>query len=186
MLTHTNLKPIATFDCLFIGSRLQRWLGGFSSAELHLLSYLACLLSLYQRTPIADWSYGFVGTDHGAPFSPEINEAVQELENRGFFFSIKDKLQMTAIAEEILTKLENMSIYKERSECLNAATSSIIVLSVGVIREAMNNEPELQRAKQMPQNRVLLEDPTIGMIYDHFQILRDVLVKKSVICDCLP
>jgi len=170
-----HLKPLSTFDCLYLGSRLQRWLGGFSAAELHLLAYLACLLSLYHKIPVADWGYGFVGTEHGAPFSLEIKVAAQELENRGFFYSTQDKLQMTVAAEELLKELEGMSLYEERTDCLNAASSSIVAFSVGTVREALNNEPELQRAKQMPTNRVLLEEPGIDIIYEHFGLLREAL-----------
>lgn len=170
-----HLKHLATFDCLYLGSRLQRSLDGFSAAELHLLAYLACLLSLYLKTPAADWGYGFIGTERGAPFSLDIKDAAQELENRGFFYSLQDKLQVTVAAEELLKELEGMSLYEERANCLNAASSSIIAFSVGTVREALDNEPELQRAKRMPSNRELLDEPGIEIIYEHFQLLREVL-----------
>lgn len=170
-----HLKPLATFDCLYLGSRLQRWLGGFSTAELHLLSYLSCLLSLYRKSPVAEWGYGFVGTELGAPFSMEIKVTAQELENRGFFYSLQDRLQLTVGAEKLLKELEAMNIYEERAHCLNAASSSIVAFSVGIVQTALSNEPELQRAKQMPTNRVLLEEPGIEIIYEHFKLLREAL-----------
>ena len=170
-----RLNHLAAFDCLFLGSRLQRQLDGFSAAELHLLAYLACLLSLYRGMPIADWGYGFVGTELGSPFSREIETAVQELEQRGFFSHKFDKLQMTASADEWLVELGGLGLYQERTDCLNAASVSIVAFSVGTVREALSNEPELYRAKALPASRELLEEPGLGLIYDQFQLLRQAL-----------
>src|SRR5436190_1319840 len=144
------LNPLATFDCLYFGSRLQRQLSGFSAAELHLLSYLACLLGLYRSQPQTDWGYDFVGTELGAPFSMAIDLAVRSLERWGYFTSQHDCLQMTATAEEKLNALSGQNLYQERIECLKAAAASILAFSVGTVREALSQQPELHRAKNVP------------------------------------
>lgn len=174
------LNPLPTFDCLYLGSQLQRQLDGFSPAELHLISYLACLLSLYRRTPTSDWGYNFVSTELGAPFSREIEVTASELSRRGFFSRVHEQLQMTRIAEERLVELQALSLFQERSECLKAASASIVAFSLGTVREALWNEPELRRAKSLRANRTLLEEPGLGLIYEEFGFLREALGGHSV------
>ena len=72
-----RLNPEATFDCLLVAERLRREAGTFTAPELHLFSYLGCLLWLYRGNIAADWGYSFVGTELGAPFSLDIDYALR-------------------------------------------------------------------------------------------------------------
>ncbi|MBV8276889.1 MAG: hypothetical protein JO170_16750 [Verrucomicrobia bacterium] len=169
------LNPFATFDCLYFGSWLQQQISGFSAAELHLLSYLACLLGLYRAQPQTDWGYAFVGTELGAPFSAEIEAALQSLERWGYFTSKPDRLQMTAAAQEKLEALLEQFLYRERIECLKAAASSILAFSVGTVREALGQQPDLRRAKNVPGSRALMEEAALDELYRDFDVLRRAL-----------
>jgi hypothetical protein len=174
-----TLNPLATFDCLYFGSRLQRQIFGFSAPELHLLSYLACLLGLYRSQPQTDWGYAFVGTELGAPFSAEIEFAVRSLERWGYFTSKSDCLQMTIAAEERLKTLSGQHLYEERIECLGAAAASILAFSVGTLREALGQQPELHRAKNVPGSHLLLEEVALDELYRNFNALRSALGEAS-------
>lgn len=174
-----QLNPFATFDCLFLARYLQRKLGGFSEAELHLLAYMACLLSLYREEPLTDWGYSFICTKFGAPYSREIAITIEELERRILFLRTKDKFQISNTAEQRLDDLIGLCLYQQRIDCLIAASSSTAAFSIGIVREALNSEPELHRAKKLPANRELFEEPGLRLIYDQFQLLRQALGCQS-------
>jgi hypothetical protein len=169
------LYPVATYDCLFIGHSLERRFGSFASAELHLFCYLACLLSIYRHRPTADWGYGFVSTQVGAPFSREINMTVAELIRRGLFVESDDRIVLTQMAQDELGLFSMHQIYEERKEYLTAATASVLALSTGIVRAALSEEPELRRAIALSTTRQLLEEPGIQLIYEHFNQLRSAL-----------
>jgi len=63
-----RLNPDATFDCLYVANHLQVKQLSISPQEIHLFTYLACLLWLYKERVVSDWGYDFVGTELGAPF----------------------------------------------------------------------------------------------------------------------
>jgi hypothetical protein len=132
------LDPVATYDCLFIGCRLQKRFCAFAAAEVHLLAYLACLLSLYKRSPIADWGYSFVGTEFGAPYSKEIDNALQGIQDRILFQERNGLLAATQEAFSELEFLGGLSFYSERTECLTGACGSVLAFSVGTVRERLH------------------------------------------------
>lgn len=165
------LDPVATYDCLFISCRLQKRFEGFAPAELHLLAYLACLLSVYRKSPAADWGYGFIGTEFGAPFSQEIDRAIRELVERQLFSEKDDKLIAAPECFEETELFGSLSFYESRNDCLNGACASILAFSVGIVREALSQEPELNRAKALASTRELLDGPGLQLLYEQFDAL---------------
>ena len=49
----------ASFDLLFVAEELSLKLGTATVGEIHLFSYLGCLLSLFEGQPVADLGYSF-------------------------------------------------------------------------------------------------------------------------------
>lgn len=169
------LNPFATYDSLFLADRLQKHLGGFASAEIHLFAYLACLLSLYREMPTSDWGYSFLNTELGAPYSREIDFALHELVQRGLLSRDDERLRISTTAVNQLAELSLLTLYKERLDCLQAAGDSIFAFSVGMVRSALSNDPELTRSRDNPVTRVLLEPPGLDIIYEQFGIMAEVL-----------
>ena len=174
-----RLNPDATFDCLFVADRLKREMGMFTPAELHLFTYLACLLWLYRRHVVADWGYAFVGTELGAPFSLDIDATIKELLERGYFLRIQDRLQMSSTAQEQLEDFGTLEMNAERVECLRAACASTSAFSVGMVGNALAQEPELKRARAVPVSRRLLEDAGQSQLFEQFDVLRSALSRGS-------
>jgi hypothetical protein len=174
-----RLNPDATFDGIFMASDLQRDTGTFAAAELHLFGYLACLLWLYRERTLADWGYSFVGTELGAPFSLEIDSAIKELVERGYFVRVQDRLRMSSAAEQYLSEFRALDLNVHRVECLAAACSSTSAFSVGMVGSALAQEPELRRARALPISRPLLEEAAQSQLYEQFEALRDGL-KQSI------
>jgi hypothetical protein len=175
-----QLNPDAAFDCLFMAEHLGRDSGTFTRAELHLFGYLACLLWLYRRHALSDWGYLFFGTELGAPFSLEIDNAIWELQERGYFVRAQDRLRISGVAQQQLQEFLNLSLNKERSECLYAACSSTSVFSSGMVVGALSQEPELKRAGDVPSNRPLLEDAAQEQLYEQFDVLHEALHNENI------
>lgn len=173
------LNPEATFDCLLIAHRLQRGDEAVSVPEVHLFSYLACVLWLYQRNGAADWGYQFVGTELGSPFSLEIDAALRELSERGYFIRVGDKLQISEPATTALDELRSLAINDEREDCLEAACSCTSAFSPGMVGSALAQEPDLRRARAVPATRALLEDTAQAQLYEQFTVLREALRRES-------
>src|SRR5437016_13209164 len=70
-------SPFAYFDTLSLGERTSDLVEGFSRPELHLFSYAACLLSLYEGQPSADWGYEFIATENGLPFAADLDASLE-------------------------------------------------------------------------------------------------------------
>jgi hypothetical protein len=174
-----QLIPEAAFDCLFVANRLQARARSFASPELHVFTYLACLLSLYRGRSAADWGYEFVGTELGAPFSQQIDAALRELLSRGYLVRTSDRLQMLELADQRLRDFDHLNLNQERAECLKAACATTAAFSVGMVTSALSQEPELQRSNALPSNRQLLEDAGLSQIYALFEALRGGLNQET-------
>lgn len=168
-------SPAAYYDCLSIGKKLANHLNNFTSAELHLFSYLSCLLSLYKKKSVSDWGYIFAGTEEGSPFSADIHSSIVLLVRVGCF---KQEGNYYTITEKGVAQLNSLSILhlnQQRLEFHEAACSSLLSLPIGVIREALFNEPEIRRAMQLSSSRILLEGPGIEVIYGQFGELSEAI-----------
>lgn len=166
------MNPDATFDSLFLAERLQEETGTFTVPELHLFAYLACLLWIYRQRAISDWGYSFVGTELGAPYSQDIDNAFKILQDRGFLTRIENRLKLSPLAIQFLHELKPLTLNQDRAECLEAACASTAALSVGMVGSALSQEPDLKRARITPLNRTLLEDSARRQLYEQFESLR--------------
>lgn len=174
-----RLNPEATYDCLFIAQCLQSTARSFAIPEIHLFAYLSCLLWLYRKYAVTDWGYSFMGTELGAPFSLEIDKTIDCLLESGFVLRSDNRLQITILAEKYVNDFSQLTINKDRTECLRAACESTFAFSVGMVSSAMSQEPELSRAKSMPLDRYLLEEPALYQLYQQFDMLKEVLNQRS-------
>ena len=57
-----KVNPLASFDAIALLNSTQKQLNNASRTEIQLLSYLACLLSIYKNQPVSDWGYDFYCT----------------------------------------------------------------------------------------------------------------------------
>ena len=89
-----TINPFAIYDTLFVGNKLQRYIGDFNSSEVQLFCYFSCLLSLYEGNPTSFWGYKFIKNDLGVPLSTEVYTALDcllvnnELEKADNYYKI--------------------------------------------------------------------------------------------------
>lgn len=169
----TALTSFAYYDALAVVSKLNRAFGKAAISEVHLFAYLACLLALYRGKPVADWGYSFVATETGAPFSPEIESAVDVLFDEGFVAESERYLTMTASTEQEYASLGQLSQYQGREEFIEASCSCVLAVPIGVIRSAVTTDHDMKIARQLQDTRRLFSDPALEKLHTAFQALSE-------------
>ena len=175
-----RLNPLAVFDCLYVGRSIQDRLGAFAAAEIHLFSYLGCLLWLYGEHAVSDWGYTFVATELGAPFSVDVDAVIKQLLESGSLSRQGTQLRLTAHAKGEVDDFARLSVNQERAACIDAACATMSAFSLGMVSSALNREPDLSRAQQFRMSRQLLQAAGQEQLYEQFAMLRQCLGSRSV------
>ncbi len=168
-------NPSAYFDALSLGERMSDLVEGFSRPEVHLFAYAACLLSLYEGQPTADWGYEFASTENGLPFSPEVDEAIDTGIGLGLMHSHGPLIVLTDEGRTELAGLRQMEGSKIRERYLAGAADALLVFNPGNIREAFNYDPAISYLKKGNRTDWLLTTPVVERLYGNFQQLRAAL-----------
>lgn len=167
-------NPEAVFDALYTGSILQRHFGNVARGELHLFTYLACLLSIYSGKAADDWAYGYAGTRMGAPFSAELDSAIEDVLRNGMATG-DEFLNISQSGLLEVTELGSMSFFSTRIIFLDAACCSVLALPVGIVRDALSQEPNLRPISRLGTSRRLLDQAGLDLLYEHFDALRNAV-----------
>jgi hypothetical protein len=165
----------ASFDFLFITGKLCARFGTATFGEIHLFSYLGCLLSLFRGQPAADWGYSFAGLDSGSPFSAELQAACPDLELAGLILGEAGSIAITPEGEKELEFLSGLQHFGPRKSYLTTALESLLSFPVGMVRNALSMEPGLRPALKVGGSRPLLEETALGQLHEHFEALHSAL-----------
>jgi hypothetical protein len=168
-----QLSSVAYYDTLAITAKLQEHLDRTALSELHLFAYLACLLALYRGKPVSDWGYGFVATENGSPFSPELGSAVRRVVAQGLVVEFEQYLTINAAGREEHAILQQLSQYNARDEFIEAACSSVLAVPLGVIKSAVSTDHDMKIALQLHDTRRLLSDPALERLHATFEALTE-------------
>ncbi len=163
---------VAYFDCLYILSALGSGSGGTSHSELHDLGYLACLLSMLDDKPAADWGYSFSATRASAPFGRALTDAMETLLSRGAISSDARFLLVTPQGEADLERWARLSANARRLPYLRGAAASALSLTFPAFSSGLHEEPQLRASGSsggVP--RVLNEGPAVNLLHHHFEQL---------------
>lgn len=166
------VNPAAYFDCLSIGLRLQKRLDEPSIAEICLFSYLSCLLWLYKGKPVSAWGYSFTVTRQALAFSSDIQNSIEILADMGLLIA-KEQFYMyiTPRGEHEYEHLKTLSSMAEREPFLEGACSSLLALPYGLIRNTLQQEPDVRATMELAQSRALLTENDLDSLYDQFGAL---------------
>lgn len=175
-----TIEASPVLDCLYICRTLDRLLGKSTDSEIHLLAYLACLLWVYEKRPIADWGYEFVGTELGAPYSDAIQRSLEQLVFNGFLSKHDEFLHLDSSGLRLLEQLESLESTQERREALEGACSGVLAMPIGFLREALSRAPGLKNAVILRLKRRLLDESSMSQIYEQFAMLREALGAEEV------
>lgn len=172
------ISPTAYCDVLVIANDAPRSTLPMSIIEMHLFSYLACVLGLFEGEPIAAWGYEYAVTAEGFPFSGEFEEArkgvvsagLMELDDQGLLAPRQPDL-----AKELGTMLTVSHLARQRRAWLRTATECTLALPLGSIRLAINQTPGLVTPIKLGQTSKLLESDDVTLLYEEYKVVSSVL-----------
>jgi hypothetical protein len=165
----------SAFDVLVIAKRLEASLGGVTRSELHLLAYVACLLSVYKGYPASDWGYTFIRSNWGSPFAAAIEDRVTNLEVAGLVVSRGQLIAVSESGSEMLSVIREASEHSWRSGFLDAAASSALAIPLGSIRGALHQEPGSRKAAIHVGPQELIRDQADPELYEQFEGVTEVV-----------
>lgn len=162
----------AYFDALSLVYRLQNSLGNVAQLEIHLFSYLACLLSLYRGMSVTEWGYEFAITKQQTyPYSPNLNDAINLLVHNRKLNETDQYVDLSKIGQTEYEFLSTLSQYSDREVFLDGACSSLLTLPPATIRDALYQDPNIMGAIELSQSRKLLTDSGLDNLHEQFAAL---------------
>ena len=167
----------AAFDCLTITSQLEDIGLRPTRGEIHLLAYLASLLSLYARRGqgASDWGYSFAATPGGAPFSESLQVELDELTSRGAVTSEGPNLRLSPVGTSLQQALYRLNLVKDRYSCLDSASTTLCALPVGIVRAAFAQDPDAILVAEHRHSRELASESALARLYSEFGVVAEVL-----------
>ncbi len=166
---------LAYFDGLQIGQHVINSVGSVASAEIHMLAYLSCLLSLYRQQPVSLWGYQFAVTRENYPFASDLQAGIDTLCSSGYLATAEGYYSITGRGQAELEALQSLNVYQERRAFIDGACSCLITLPISAIRRALENDPDIQPATAISQSRLLFSESGVQTLYDHFSALSDAI-----------
>lgn len=166
-------SPRAYYDALHLCSQLQVTLESVARAEVHLFAYLGSLLAAYRGQVPDDWGYGFAVTPDGYPFSRDLDASLDLLVHRGRLLADEDGYFTTSSHGSVeLEALGTLSALRENRVFLEGACGAALVMPVGVIRDALGCEWDLQRVPDVSRAELLPTEIGRELRGEHFSALR--------------
>lgn len=171
-----TINPFATYDTLFIGNKLQRYIGDFNSSEVQLFCYFSCLLSLYEGNPTSFWGYKFIKNDLGVPLSTDVYDALDCLQRNNEIQIADNYYQITNEGRIKCELLSQLGRFQGRKKYLEAACESLLALPIGYIRNSINSEPVVRAANNSAVRTLVDEENgAVALLYEQFELLKEAI-----------
>lgn len=173
----TGLVPEAYVDALFIMNDAPASALPIAINEMHLFSYLGCVLALFKGKPVAEWGYTYAITSEGFPWSAEFELARDTLYLSGLI-EVDERGLMSPRPSELAVELETvltLGSTTERRPWLRAAVECTLALPTGAIRHAVNRSPGLATPFLLGQRSRLLEPADTALLYEEYDVVSKVL-----------
>ncbi len=169
-------SPRSFYDALALCSRLEVALESVARAEIHLVAYLASLLAIYSGQPSSEWGYRFAVTPDGYPFSPDLDEALGYWIKSGRLLADADGyVRMSEDGTEEFERLGILSEIRRNEKFVHGACGSVLAMPIGLIREALGHEGDLQRVPHVSHAELLPTEVGSELRREQFIALRHSL-----------
>jgi len=177
-LMSPEIVPNAYGDALIIANDAPKSVVPMSVGEMHLFSYLGCVLGLFKGKAIGEWGYQYAVTSDGFPFSAEFEQARKGLLASGLIEVTSDGL-IRPLQPQLAMELDLIQSLghwlSERRPWLRAATECALALPVGAIRHAINQTPGVEAPLRLRQRSKLLDAEDVQLLYDEYKVVSSVL-----------
>jgi hypothetical protein len=165
----------AAFDTLTVVARLGASDDGVLEGEVHMVVYLAFLLSLYISSAPDSWGYGFATTPTAAPFSDAIDLALDELRRAGLVVDRGPMLHSSPRTGPELARWRALTRNARREPFVRAAAEAAAQVSLPTLARGLNQEPQLRHASQVGGMRALPDHLALPELRQHFASIDEVI-----------
>lgn len=169
------MAPEAFFDSLKIASELSAPLNGVTRSDFQRITFLSCLLSIYQAKPVSDWGYRFANTGSGTPFSDQLSDALSRLLMLGHLVENDGRLSISVAGEAMLATIKDLQSNAERSACVEAASASMLAVPLAILTDGIEQEPTTAASHLRTGPTMLLDEPHLQVLHSHFKVLAKVV-----------
>jgi hypothetical protein len=169
------MKYRASYDVLALLHHLPSTMNGADEAELHVFVYLACLLSVYAGQSAADWGYDFIASPAGAPFAPDLEDALRWAANVGFVTSTNGRWQLSLGGSAEFAALSGLFSHQRRMVFIEPACASTLSIPLGWVRRGLDQTPALRSAARRDSRRYLSDEAAMDALYEQFGVLKRVV-----------
>ena len=141
-----------------------------------MFAYLASLLAAYRGQIPREWGYIFAVTPDGYPFSRDLDSSLDLLVRTGRLLTDEDGY--LSISVRGLTDLEilgTLATVRRNRLFVEGACGAALVMPVGVIRDALGQEWDLQRVPSVSRAELLPTEIGSELRREHFSALRAAL-----------
>ena len=172
-------QALAGFDVLQLAALQTKNSEGITEGELHTLSYLACLLSVYDGHSVDWWKYRFTATRAGAPFAFALAQALEATHEAGLVIKSERLWTISERGRVDLQQLAPLILNQRRLPYLEAATGTALAMPLPSVASSLSREPGLRRALNFVRTRALLDETGLGLLEEQFQALTIALENDS-------
>jgi hypothetical protein len=177
--SHINFEDKEFFDvlCIIMNST---GLGHVpKEPDVHLFSYLSCLLWIYSGKRVHDWGYSFVVGENGYPFSSSITKVISYLRRSQLLQmdesveQSSDALQLSDLGMGELTVLLNIPSLSERRRYVDGATDAQLMIPIQKIIDAVRNDPAFGNRQKLSGTQSILEGPALRNVHEQLSVLHE-------------
>lgn len=173
------MNALAAFDTAFIANALDRPRSAVTHYELHSFAYLACLLSVYSGIPANDWGYEFASVPPAQPYAHAIADAASGLVRTGVLDRVNSTMSITDAGAETLSAWAGMHYFADRRRFLVGATGAALVLPGATVVNSLGLDPQLSRAQELGDSRVLFDDVLAHRLYQDLAALKEAVPAEA-------
>jgi len=159
-MKNTKPTPESIFDALSISIKLSKILNGFKLEEIHLFSYFTSILFLSDGNTLSDWTYRFITSPGGYPYSDILDITLKRLIQNGFITS-EDDTEFYVSSDRGLAEFEKFHDFSElkgREGYLSTACNINLVIPYSKTIRALLKDPQLDQSMQTDEDEWLLHD----------------------------
>ena len=120
-------------------------------AEIHLFTYLSCLIFVFDENPSSDWGYGFVVTPDGFPYASAVSDTINHFVQRGILLR-EGSGRVSEGEESFAEELDlhgTLSQSRDRTDWTKTAAQCALMVPRGLIQQAVGRSPGLKHSAEV-------------------------------------
>lgn len=176
------MSDYANFDIMFILNRVDNIYDYLDGNEIHNLTYLSLLLSIFEGHPAGSWGYSFV-YHNSQPFSNDVQTELEKLKSNDYVWETdENQYRINPACKAVVSKLQDFEKYQTRIKSLSACADATTSMTLPEIVSSIKFDPILleYRDKNYSSHRGVLGDGVSSeLLYESFSEMKTLLGNNS-------